>query len=212
MRTSPALLAVVLVACSPSASTEEHAPAPATAVVAVDATRVAADASIAAPPVAPAPGAATGRRVLRKGGTGETSLAPAVTPSGGARDVTCPDETTIAIEGVPGRTSLASAELADLAGHVELSDNRRRTQVGIPLGVLVAAGRADTVEVASCDGTAVRWKMTEAKNPKAEIVVVKTTHGALKVLERDASGELVTRVRHVQRIRVVRGSRRVTGR
>lgn len=182
-------------------------PSPATAQVSIQ--------SSAQATPAPARTMKAGPRVLRRGGDGAETLAPSwsVKTEGADRPETCTDPKRVAIEGVPSLRSLAASDLKRARGRIEFSDSRKRDQVGLPLDALVARAPGDTIEVTPCDGPPVRWTVAEVRHRAGRFVVVSTSHGALKIVERRSSGagaaadfpvgvDVVTRARHIQAIRV----------
>lgn len=164
---------------------------------------------------APARTMTPGPRVLRRGGDGAETLAPSwsAKSEGADRSATCTDPKQVTVEGVPNRRSIAASDLKTARGRISFSDGRQRTQVGLPLDALVAQAHGDTIEVTPCEGPPVRWTVAEVRHRAGQFVVVPTSHGALKVVERrparanvaadfPAGIDVVTRARHIHTIRV----------
>lgn len=220
----PLLVRLVGVACVFGAACSSDTAAPRTATTAKVAERRAAAAvstaqvsiqSSAETMAAPVSGVKPAPRVLRRGGDGAETLAPSwsAKTEGGDRAATCVDAKRVAVEGVPNVRSIAASDLNKARGRIAVSDGRQRNRVGLPLDALIARARGDTIEITPCDGPSVRWTVAEVRHRAGQFVVIATSHGDLKVVERRPSGQgvaadfpvgvdVVTRARHIQAIRV----------
>jgi hypothetical protein len=158
------------------------------------------------------PERAVGGRILRHGGDGALSLAPATL--GQSLDSGCAGGGQVTIEGVPGRRALVASDLTKMRGRISLVDGRDRHVVGVSLATLLRGANGDVVEITSCDNAKASWTMKEILHRSDRFVVTVSSHSSIKVLERAPSGvrvasadfpvgvDVITRARHVVSIRV----------